>query len=253
MSREHVLKLLEKGIRLDGRKLTEFRDIKIDYNISSGAEGSARVKVGDTEVLAGVKMSVETPYPDTPDQGSLMVNAELLPLSSPDFEPGPPGIMAVELARVVDRGIRESHAIDVKKLCIKSGEKAWVVMIDICTINSAGSLIDTSAIAALAALKVAKFPKYEDDKIDYSVKTDVSVPIAKEPMTITVYKIGKYLLVDPLDEEEKAADARLTITTEKDGSLCSLQKGGATTLTIDEIGQMIDIAAEKSKEIRKKF
>jgi exosome complex component RRP42 len=253
MSREHILKLLEKGIRLDGRKLTEFRPVTIEYNISAGAEGSARIMFGETELLAGVKLAVETPYPDTPDRGSLMVNAELMPLSNPNFEPGPPKIEAIELSRVVDRGIRESESIDVKKLCIREGEKVWMVIIDICTINAAGNLIDASALGALAALKVAKFPKFEDDKVDYSVKTDVSIPLLKEPIAVTIYKIGKFLIVDPLEEEEKVADARLTITSEVDGSLCSLQKGGASPLTIDEIDEMVGIAVEKAKELRKKF
>lgn len=253
MSREHILKLLEKGMRLDGRKLTEFRPVTIEYDISAGAEGSARIKIGDTELLAGVKMAVETPYPDTPDRGGLMVNAELLPLSNPNFEPGPPAIEAIELARVVDRGIRESESIDVKNLCITEGEKVWMVIIDICTINASGNLIDASALGALAALKVAKFPKYEDEKVDYSVKTDVPVPLLKEPIAVTVYKIGKFLIVDPLEEEEEVADARLTITTELDSSLCSLQKGGEEPLTIEEIDKMVEIAVEKSKELRKKF
>ena len=253
MSKEHILKLLEKGMRLDGRKLTEFRPVTIEYGISAGAEGSARVKIGDTELLAGVKMEVSTPYPDAPDRGSLMVNAELLPLSNPECEPGPPPIRSIELARVVDRGIRESESIDVKKLCIEEGEKAWMVIIDVCTINAAGNLIDASALGALAALKVAKFPKYENEMVDYSEKTDVSVPLVKEPIAVTVFRIGKFMIVDPIEEEEEIADSRLTITVEEDGSLCSLQKGGEGQLTIDEIDQMVAIAVEKSAELRKKF
>ena len=83
--RLHVQKSLKKNIRFDGRKLDQCRPITVEYGISKNAEGSARVKIGNTEVLAGVKMSIESPYPDVPDQGNLMVNAELLPMSSPDF------------------------------------------------------------------------------------------------------------------------------------------------------------------------
>ena len=36
-----------------------------------------------------------------------------------NFDIGRPGIEAIELARVIDRGIRESGFIDFKKLCIK--------------------------------------------------------------------------------------------------------------------------------------
>ena len=92
----HVEKALKEDLRYDGRKKEDFREIMIEYDISKSAEGSVRVKIGDTEVLAGVKMGVEAPYPDTPDTGNLMVNVELLPLSSARFEPGPPSMEAMK-------------------------------------------------------------------------------------------------------------------------------------------------------------
>ena len=113
-------------------------------------------------MITGVKMAIETPYPDTPDSGNLMVGAELSPMASPEFESGPPSIQAIELARVVDRGIRESKAIDFDKLCIEKGEKVWSVMIDLTPINDAGNLFDVAALSALAAIKNAKFPKLEE-------------------------------------------------------------------------------------------
>ena len=69
--KQHLKNWLSKGIRYDGRKLLDYREVQIDYTISKSAEGSARVKIGETEVLAGVKLSLGTPYPDTPDQGCL--------------------------------------------------------------------------------------------------------------------------------------------------------------------------------------
>ena len=105
--RNHIIKLSQSDRRLDGRKLADYREISVETGVVRSAEGSARVKIGGTEVIAGIKMEVMEPYPDAPDQGSIMVGAELLPLSSPDFELGPPSIEAVELARIVDRGIRE--------------------------------------------------------------------------------------------------------------------------------------------------
>ncbi len=54
----NIIKYLEKNIRFDGRKLDEFRKIEVEYDISKSAEGSAKVKIGDTEVLAGVKLAV---------------------------------------------------------------------------------------------------------------------------------------------------------------------------------------------------
>lgn len=253
--KEHVIELLDKDIRLDKRKLHEYRKpIVIEYGISDkAAEGSARVKIGETEVVAGVKMEVGMPYPDNLDQGTIIVNVELLPLSDPDFETGPPSIEAIELARAgVDRGIRESGCIDFKKLCIKEGEKVWTILIDIYSINNDGNLADAIGLAALAALKDAKFPKYdiEKNKIDYKEKTKKLI-LKEFPIPVTVFKIKDKFIVDPILDEEYAADARLTIATVEDGRICALQKGGESFLTTEEIDKMIEIATEKSKELRK--
>ncbi|HJO01298.1 MAG: exosome complex protein Rrp42 [Candidatus Woesearchaeota archaeon] len=249
--REHIIKLFESDTRLDGRKLTDYRPVKVDVDVTPNAEGSARVKIGDTEVIVGVKVEVMQPYPDSPDEGSIMVGAELLPLSNPNFEPGPPGIQAVELARIVDRGIRESKCLDFKKLCIKEGEKIWMIIIDICTINDAGNLPDASALAAIAALKNMKFPECKGDVIDYKKKTSKGLGLTDTPLSVTVIKIGDKFIVDPDSDEEKAIDARLTVASLSDGTLCAMQKGGDVPLSAEDIAKMVDIGLEKGKELRK--
>lgn len=252
MIKKHIINLLDKGKRLDGRKLLEFRKpITIEYDIAKTAEGSAQVTIGETIVQAGVKMSIEKPYPDQPDQGSIMVGVELLPMSNPNFESGPPSIQAIELGRVVDRGIRESKSIDFKKLCVEPGEKVWFISIDICPINDAGNLFDASALAAYAALTDATFPEFKDGLISYKKKTKNKLPLINEPIACTVWKIGKHLIVDTLPDEEASFDARLTVAINKDGNVCALQKNGDTPLKVEDIDKMVEIALEKTKELRK--
>ena len=248
--KKHVVMLLESDKRLDGRKPLEYRKpLKVEYEFTKTAEGSARVTIGETEVMVGVKMELGTPYPDTPDKGTIIVGAELLPLSNPEFESGPPGIQAIELARVVDRGIRESKTIDFKKLCVKEGEKVWLVIIDIISLNCSGNLFDASALAAYAALQNTVFPKIDGEKVDYKEKTSKKLKLENIPLSVTVCKIGNKYIVDPTTEEEKVIDARLTVATKEDGTLCALQKGEGP-LTHEEIMQMIDIGVEKGKELR---
>ncbi|MBD3354558.1 exosome complex protein Rrp42 [Candidatus Woesearchaeota archaeon] len=251
--RNHIINLLNKGVRLDGRKPLEYRKpVDIKYDFSKSAEGSARVQIGETVVIAGVKLATQEPYPDSPEEGCLMVNAELLPISNPEFETGPPGIDAIEISRVVDRGIRESKAIDMKKLCVEKGEKVWSVMIDICPLNDAGNLFDISALSALAALKNTKFPKTDKEgTIDYKNKTDKSLSLDKQTVSVTVCKIGDHLIVDPITEEEKVIDARMTIATDQNQNLCAMQKGGDSPLTEEEISKMVDIGVKKCDELRK--
>lgn len=249
-----MLKIFESGKRIDGRALDEFRPIEVQRNISKTAEGSCKIKVGDCEVIVGTKLEVGTPYPDTPDEGSMMVNVEMLPMSHPTFEPGPPGIDAIESARVIDKSFRESHALDVKKLCIKKGEKIWMVIIDVCPINFDGNLIDIGGIGALVALQETIMPSLtEDMQPDYKNPSGEKLHLHDLPIPITVYKIGDYLVIDPTFEEQKFASARLTVICTQDDKICALQKGEEEPLTIETVEKMTDLALKCAKQIRQQL
>ena len=254
MIKDHIITLLKSNLREDGRDLLDYRKpIKVEYGISpKSAEGSAKVAIGDTVVVAGVKIDVGEPFPDTPDDGVLIIGTELLPLSNPEFESGPPGIDAIEIARVVDRGLRESKAIDFKKLCIKKGKKVWLIHLDIYPINDDGNLFDAAYLAALAALKDAKFPDYDpkEDTINYEKRTKENIKLKNFPVGVTVLKIGDKFIIDPLTEEWNNLDARLTVVTTEDGNICAMQKGGEVALTLEDIEKMIEIAAQKAKFLR---
>lgn len=248
--KSNILKFLDENIRYDGRQKDQYREISIERGVSANADGSAIVKIGDTEVIVGVKMEIGTPFPDTPDAGVLMVNVELSPIASKEFETGPPGFNAIELARVTDRGVRESRAMDVSKLCIESGSKVWIAGVDIVVLNDAGNLFDACSLAAITAIKDTKMPALVDGKIDYHAEPSGELPLMQEPIGVTVYKIGNHLLIDPTHREIEVSDARLTVATIGDGTLCAMQKGGEGILTKDQVLEMVELAAEKTKELR---
>jgi len=252
LKKRRILESLLKCKRIDGRGLTDYRDIKINVGIIEKAEGSAEVYLGDTRVISGVKIEVGEPYPDTPDEGVLIVNAELVPLASPTFEPGPPDENAIELARVVDRGLRSSHVIDFKKLCLIPGKKVILVYIDLYVLNHDGNLIDASALSALSALmntKMVKFKIAGDEVVPTSEYRKLEVE--DYPITVTFAKIGDVLVTDPSLEEEEIMDARLSIALNKNGEICAIQKGSSGTLTLSDIEKALKVAKEKAEEIRK--
>jgi len=255
ITRERIQKYLEEGKRFDNRALEEFRNIIIETDVSKNAEGSAKVKIGKTEVLVGVKMDVGTPYTDSPNKGNMMVTAELIPLSSPRFENGPPKFPAIELARVIDRGIRESKFIEFEKLCIKEGEKVWTVFIDIYPLNDDGNLLDAAGIAAVAALRTAKIPKYDEkkEKVLYGELTNKNLPVKKEfPVSITFHKIGNNIIVDPTREEEDVSETRVTIGSLK-GIIASMQKGESKELSVEEFEKILDMFEPVWNDIFKKI
>ncbi|MBU2612326.1 MAG: exosome complex protein Rrp42 [Nanoarchaeota archaeon] len=252
---ERIRKYLEEGKRFDSRGLLDFREITIEKNVSKKAEGSVRVRIGKTEVIVGVKLDVSAPYPDSPNKGNLMVTAEMLPLSSPRFELGPPKFEAIELGRVTDRGLRESGFIDLEKLCIKEGEKVWTVFVDVYSINDDGNLIDAAAIGSVAALKIAKMPKYDEgsEKVLHEEYENKGLPLTNLiPVATSVYKIGKSLIVDPTREEEDLSECRVTMTN-SDGVISSLQKSLSSALEVEEAKRIFEISEEVSKKVLKEI
>mgnify|MGYP006293606223 CR=1 FL=1 len=251
-SATHLSKALEADVRYDGRKKDEFRPIEIEYGVSNTADGSAKIKCGETEIICAASLSIGKPFPDRPDEGALMVSAEYLPIAHNDIESGPPRIDAIETSRVIDRSIRESGSFDVKSLCIEEGEKVWIVSVDVIPINHDGNIIDIGAIGAMAAIKNAKFPGLtEDKKADYKNKTDKNLDLVHTPISVTVCRIGNQLFIDPRRVEEENIEARLTIAVMEDGRICSLQKGGDMSFTHEEVNTAIDMAVKASKDLRK--
>ncbi len=251
---KQIEQMIEKGKRLDGRGLTDYREIKVEQGLIERAEGSARVLLGKTEVLVGTKVETGTPFPDTPNEGVLTVNAELVPLASATFEPGPPDENSIELARIVDRGIRESKAIDTGKLCIEPGKKVFVVFVDVYVLNHDGNLIDASAIAAVSALMNTKMPNYEVENGELKIKTGYTqLPMKSHPVTVTIGKIGNNLIVDPWLEEEQVMDARMSMAINDEGNICAIQKGGSGYFSPQQIIEVSKLVQEKAAAIRKKL
>ena len=244
--KDYVLSKLRDGERIDGRAFDEIRPIEIKTGLIKKAEGSAYVKLGNTQVVAGVKMQIGEPFPDTPDQGIIITNAELVPLASPTFEPGPPDENAIELARVVDRGIRHSEAVDLKKLCIEEGEKVWIIFIDIWALDDDGNLMDASALAAIAALLNTTVPAER-----FEVGDDFPLPVRDLPVAITSLVYDDKILVDPCRDELSVGKNTITITTDQNDNIVSIQKSGPFLLSEKAFEEVLEVSIRKAREVRK--
>ncbi|MBR9679850.1 MAG: exosome complex protein Rrp42 [Candidatus Altiarchaeota archaeon] len=250
LTKKNIIDSVKTGVRIDGRKIDEFRPIKIETGVVTKAEGSAMVELGKSKVIVGIKMGIGEPFSDRPDQGVLMTNAELTAMSANEFEPGPPSPDAIELARVIDRAIRESKVIDLEKLCVKKGEQVWMIFVDIYTINADGNIFDAGVLGAFAALATAKIPVLKDGVVDREAAAKKSLPLDGKVVSTTFAKLGDKIVVDPIRKEELSMEARLTIGV-KDGNIVSLQKGGEGGFNKKELEEMFERSLKHSKALLK--
>ena len=247
--------MLEKGQRFDGRSLDEQRSLSIETGVIPKADGSARVRLGDTEVVTGIKVQPDKPFPDMGDKGIFICTAEILPLAHPDAEPGPPGEDVIELARVVDRGIRESGMVDLSQLVLEKNKSVIGIFADNSVTDHDGNLFDACSYSSTAAILSCKIPKWEmTDDIPTLVEGQHSdPPITTIPVAVTMARIGDHILVDPNADEWACMDARITITTNSDGNICALQKGGQEGFSPEQLIKCSEIAISVGAKIREKI
>ena len=253
IERKYIKNNLKKNERIDGRGLWDYRDFSIKSNSIASAEGSADVTLGDTRLITGLKYDVGTPFPDLPDAGVCTVMAELLPLASPLFERGPPDEQAIELARVVDRGIRHADCVQTKKLCIKEKEAVYILFIDMYVINHGGNLIDCGGVSALAALISAHIPegKWGETGVEWTGKYLTGEDIVNElPLVVTYGKIDDIIFADPSLPEELVSDGRISISVTED-KITSIQKSGKATFSFDEIRSLGEKSIQTGQKLRK--
>lgn len=243
----YIRELINKGEREDLRDSYSFRPITIENGLIMNAEGSSQVDLGGTRVLAGVKLELDEPMEDTPNQGNLVVSAELLPLASADYETGPPSPEAIEFARVVDRGIRAGNCVDLESLFVEEA-KAWSIYVDLYVLNYDGNLFDTGELAAMSALMDTGIPKYEDGKVIREERPK-KLKLNNTVTSATFVKINNKIILDPSANEELAADGRITIATDKE-NIRAMQKGLRGGFFSDEVLSLIDVAFNKHEELK---
>lgn len=251
---DRVYELLAEDKRLDGRTPHDIRKIDIKTNVIQKAEGSAMVSMGATRIIAGVKVGIGEPYSDRPNEGVFTVNAELLPLASKSFEPGPPSQEGVELARIVDRSVRESRAIDLEKLCLIPGQKAYIIFTDFYVLDYDGNYFDPAVLAAVAALSTARLPKYKVAKGQLEKKEEtIPLSLRTTPVSITIGLIKDKMLVDPSLAEQSSLDASLVVTFDSEGNMCAVQKNSSGYIPLDQMKNILTVAKERTDFIRSRF
>ncbi|TRM89653.1 exosome complex component Rrp42, partial [Sulfolobus sp. A20-N-G8] len=167
---------------------------------------------------------------------------------------------AIELARVIDRSLRDSKAIDLTKLVIEPGKSVWTVWLDVYVLDYNGNVLDACMLASIAALYNTSVYKVEQS--NGSISINKSEKIGKLPMnypvvSVSLGKVDKYLVVDPDLEEESIIEAKISFSYTADYKIVGIQKSGKGSLLIQDIDQAENIArvaaAKLIEELKKQL
>lgn len=224
---------LSSGIRIDGRNPFEYRKLSIKFGRE---DGSSEVQLGQTHIMGFVTGQLVQPYRDRPNEGTLSIFTEFSPMADPSFETGRPSESAVELGRIVDRGLRESRAVDTESLCVLAGKLVWAIRIDLHILDNGGNLVDAANIAALASLLTFRRPECSLGGED-GLEVIVHPPEEREPLPLIIHHLPiavtfgffsseSLLVIDPTHHEEAVMVGKMTATLNANGDVCAIQKPG---------------------------
>lgn len=251
---EYLIQGVEQGIRNDGRGRLDFRSYTLETGIISQANGSARLKLGMTDVLVGIKVEIGVPTKDRPNRGMFKFTVECCPSASPEFEGRGAEYLNVETAQLLERVMNNESVVDLKKLCIIPRVQCWVIFVDVLVLDSGGNLFDAVSMATRAALfdtaipKVAVVPSSRAGESQIEVSDDPSdaelFDVQNVPVCITLSQIGKVSLIDASLEEELCMQSRLTVAVNSKGNFCTIQQGGSGGLSPAKFQEIIRVAKD---------
>jgi exosome complex component RRP45 len=147
-----VVDSIAANIRLDGRTRTAFRDPVL--SLTRNDEFScAELGLGGTKIVACVRGELVAPFPDRPTEGIIQFNCTVSVATKAS------GYFDSDIVTHLEKYVKQSDAIDLESLCVISGKRVWLIVVDINVIDYAGNVIDASLFAAMAALRAFRRPE----------------------------------------------------------------------------------------------
>ncbi|KAK2090988.1 Exosome complex component RRP42 [Saguinus oedipus] len=140
-----------EDLRVDGRGCEDYRCVEVETDVVSNTSGSARVKLGHTDILVGVKAEMGMPKLEKPNEGYLEffvdwqtkdvqfnhTKERVLPSdtcsanATPEFEGRGGDDLGTEIANTLYRIFNNKSSVDLKTLCISPREHCWVLYVDV--------------------------------------------------------------------------------------------------------------------------
>lgn len=253
---------IAQDLRTDGRKRLHHRPISVETGVIPQSNGSARVRLGATEVIVSVKAELGKPSPSQLDKGKVAIFVDCSPTAGPMFEGrGGEGLsteLSVSLQRCLLGGKSgEGAGIDLSSLMVVEGKLCWDLYIDGLVVSSDGNLLDALGAAIKAALSNTGIPKVNvtqdasdaDPEVDISDEEFLQFDTSGVPVIVTLTKVGRHYIVDATTEEESHMSSAVSVSVNRHGNVCGLTKRGGAGLDPSVILDMISVSKHVSQQL----
>lgn len=122
---------IQENIRCDGRTRSDYRPMELETDIAQNSNGSARLRLANSDVMASIKAEIDIPFANRPNEGKLEFFVDCSANATPDFEGRGGEELALEISNTLTKVFISPNAFDLKKLCILARKHCWKLYIDI--------------------------------------------------------------------------------------------------------------------------
>jgi exosome complex component RRP42 len=201
-----------QGLRNDGRSLMDFRPIVVEFGVMPNTHGSARVRIGETDLIAVIKLKMRQ-VKDTKDFNNRVdFYVTCSAVASPEFAGKHGDAYAQKLASLLRKAYRNDLVLpELEKLKL-SKDRYYQTKIDILILQYDGNALDAASIAAKAALSDMKFiiptmiPRDRGKTVPQlpaKARSQVrTIDITNVPIIVTLNTVGDSLFIDATLQEE---------------------------------------------------
>ncbi|XP_057287470.1 exosome complex component RRP42 isoform X1 [Pezoporus wallicus] len=254
----YIVHGVQEDLRVDGRGCEDYRCAEVETDVVSNTSGSARVKLGNTDILVGVKAEMGTPKIEKPDEGYLEFCVDCSANATPEFEGRGGEELGTEITSTFYTVFSSENSVDLKSLCINPREHCWVLYVDVLLLVCGGNLFDAISIAVKAALFNTRIPKVrvlEDEEGSKEIELSddpydcIRLNVENVPLIVTLSKIGYRHVVDATLEEEACSLASLLVSVTSKGALTSIKKMGRGSLDPESIFEMMETGKKVGKAL----
>ncbi|KAM3857884.1 exosome complex component RRP42 [Diretmus argenteus] len=254
----YILHGIRDDLRVDGRSCEDYRHMEIETDVVSNTDGSAKVTLGYTAVLVGIKAEIGKPRPTAPDEGYLEFFVDCSANATPEFEGRGGEELGTELSNTLYKVFNNKHSIDLKSLCISAGEHCWLLYVDVLLLQCDGNLYDAISIAIKAALFNTKIPKVqisEDEEGGKEIELSddpydcMRLSVENIPCIVTLCKVGHRHVVDATLQEKACSVASLIIAVTHKGMVTCVRKVGGGSLDPESIFEMTEAGKRVGKTL----
>ncbi|XP_048135537.1 exosome complex component RRP42-like isoform X2 [Rhodamnia argentea] len=254
---------IAQDLRSDGRKRLTYRPIYVETGIIPQANGSARVRMGGTDVIASVKAEIGRPSPVQPNKGKVSIYVDCSPTAAPMFEGRGAEELSTEVSVTLQRCLLGGKSgagagIDLSSLIVVEGKVCWDLYIDGLVVSSDGNLLDALSAAIKAALSNTGIPRVhvaaeasgeDQPELEISDEEFLQFDTSGVPVIVTLTKVGRHYIVDATSEEESETSSAVSVSINRKGLICGLTKRGGAGLDPSVILDMISVAKHVSEQL----